>query len=199
MTMPVRADGSEYSALIFDWDGTLADSRNANYRALSEALGSHGVALGEEWYLARTGTSTAELIAELVDQTGVTLDVPASRVVEECERHYLDHVHEVGEIRWVADIARHAHGRVPIAVASGGTRSIIEATMRATGLARLFDVVVSREDAGRGKPAPDIFLLAARRLDAEPGRCLVYEDSDEGVEAAKASGMDVVDIRRQGA
>jgi len=87
-------------------------------------------------------------------------------------------------------------GKVPMAVASGGTREIVEATLLTTKLLHLFNAVVTIEDVqGRGKPAPDIFLEAARRLHVAPGECTVFEDSDEGLDAARAAGMSATDVR----
>lgn len=83
-----------------------------------------------------------------------------------------------------------------MAVASGGTREIVKATLLATNLLALFDTVVTIEDVqGRGKPAPDIFLEAARRLRVSPGECTVFEDSDEGIKAARLAGMTATDVR----
>jgi len=83
-----------------------------------------------------------------------------------------------------------------MAVASGGTREIVEATLLTTNLLRFFHAVVTIEDVqGRGKPAPDIFLEAARRLHVHAGQCTVFEDSDEGIEAARRAGMSATDVR----
>lgn len=103
-------------------------------------------------------------------------------------------MHRVREIAWVADIARSADGR-PTAVASSGRRVSVEATLRAIGLDRTFDAVVTREDVESVKPSPDLFLLAARRLAVDPAQCAVLEDSDEGSLAARRAGMAVVDVR----
>ena len=96
----------------------------------------------------------------------------------------------------VVDVARRYHGRVPMAVASAGRREIVEDTLRATGIRDLFREIVTVEDVdGRTKPAPDLFLEAARRLGVDPERCTVFEDTDEGIEAAIRAGMSVTDVR----
>jgi HAD superfamily hydrolase (TIGR01509 family) len=103
---------------------------------------------------------------------------------------------QLQEVRSIADVARRLKFDVPMAVASNGERDNVIASLRATGLLELFDVVVTAEDVKRGKPAPDLFLEAAHRLCASPRRCLVFEDSDEGLMAAKAARMKSVDVRK---
>jgi HAD superfamily hydrolase (TIGR01509 family) len=98
------------------------------------------------------------------------------------------------EIAVVAEIARRNHGERPMAVASGGPAAIVEPSLKATGLASIFDTVVRFDDVGRAKPEPDLFLEAARRLGVTPERCLVFEDSLQGIEAARRAGMHVADV-----
>jgi beta-phosphoglucomutase-like phosphatase (HAD superfamily) len=88
------------------------------------------------------------------------------------------------------------HGRLPIALASSGSRSGIELVLRRLDWNRYFHAVVTGADAAHGKPAPDLFLLAAERIAVAPARCLVFEDTDDGVAAARAAGMAVFDVRR---
>ena len=114
---------------------------------------------------------------------------------EDKERRYLEMLHTVQEIKAVADIARAHQGKVPIAVASSGMRRVVEQTLTATGLIGLFDVIVTADDVKHGKPAPDLFLLAAERLGVAPADCIVYEDGDPGLEAARRAQMRAVDVR----
>ncbi|MFD0567096.1 HAD family hydrolase [Kitasatospora saccharophila] len=117
------------------------------------------------------------------------------RLVAECGERYLDHLAAVTEIAAVTALARELSGRVPLAVASGGTRRTVEATLRHLGLDGLFARVVTRDEVERGKPAPDIFLLAARQLGVDPAACVVLEDADSGLLAARRAGMAAVDVR----
>ncbi|NUW38824.1 HAD family hydrolase [Nonomuraea rhodomycinica] len=123
------------------------------------------------------------------------LPIPVREIVARCDEHFLRQAHRVRAHPAVLEIVRTYHGRLPMAVASGGSRTVISRTMRHLPYASLFSTVVTREDVERGKPAPDIFLLAAHRLGIAPERCAVYEDSDEGVAAALAAGMTVIDVR----
>ncbi|GGZ15320.1 phosphatase [Streptomyces olivaceoviridis] len=186
----------DFDALVFDWDGTLADTLTAHYTAMSTVLAPHGLTVDADWYATATGMSTDEAVLWLSRHQNVELTLPVADLVEQCEAAYLGQLDKVREITAVADIARAGHGRMPMAVASGGRRRSIVATMKHLALDALFDVVVSREDVRRGKPEPDIFLAAAAALDVPPARCLVLEDSEAGFAAAERASMTVIDIRR---
>ncbi|MFJ8690530.1 HAD family hydrolase [Micromonospora wenchangensis] len=187
---------NDYDAILFDWDGTLVDSHAAHFQSLREVMGEQGIVVDRDWFMSETGMSTAESITLLARRQHVTLTLPLAELVRRCESIYLDNLDHVREVTAVVDIARSNHGLLPMAVASGGLRASITATMAALDLTELFDVVVTREDVAAGKPAPDIFLAAAERLNVSAGRCLVYEDSEAGIAAARAAGATVVDIRQ---
>ncbi len=182
-----------YSALIFDCDGTLADTMPGHFVAWTAALRAGGGDISEERFYANAGVTSAAIIDALNEDFGYGLDIP--KTVEAKERLYVEGLHEVAEITAVADIARAHAGKVPMAVASGGLRSVVHATLDAVGLRPLFDAVVTAEDVTHGKPAPDIFLRAAELLGVAPADCIVYEDGDPGIVAANAAGMRVVDVR----
>ncbi|WP_371792931.1 HAD family phosphatase [Streptomyces sp. NBC_01471] len=186
-------DPDRYDAVLFDWDGTLANSHPLNFRGLSRACASWGLTMDESFYTARIGTSGAELIRELADTAGT--HVPIDEVVAQCLDLILDGIAELQTYRPVVHLAETLHARLPLVIASGGARRAVHAGLHATGLRPLFTDVITGEDAPRGKPDPGLFLLASARLAVAPARCLVYEDSTEGVQAAKAAGMDVVDVR----
>jgi HAD superfamily hydrolase (TIGR01509 family) len=99
-------------------------------------------------------------------------------------------------VKAVAEFARLCSGRVPIAVASGGPRPVVESTLERVGLAGIFNAVVTQDDVVRGKPAPDIFIEAARRLGVRPERCLAFEDALPGRDAAEAAGMRCILVGR---
>jgi HAD superfamily hydrolase (TIGR01509 family) len=185
--------GDDHAALLFDWDGTLADSQTVNYEVLRDALQARGAHLDRAWFDARTGVSSAEMATLVAKLSGVELDPVA--VAADRDAAYLIRAQEVKEVPLVASVLRrHRHQR-KVALATGGGRQTVTATAQALALLDLFDVVVTREDVDHGKPAPDLFLLAADRLGVPPARCLVYEDSDEGLAAATAAGMDAIDVR----
>lgn len=160
---------------------------------LADALRNQHADLDRAWFDARTGVSTREMVQQVGALYGRELDV--DRAAVDRDRYYLERLAEVSEVADVVDVLRREHDRRPCALATGGGRATVLPTAERLGLLGLFDAVVTREDVERGKPAPDIFLLAAARLGVPPEHCLVYEDSDEGLEAAATAGMDVIDVR----
>ncbi|WP_051208608.1 HAD family hydrolase [Propionicicella superfundia] len=191
---PARlSPGRHHIALLFDWDGTVANSQQVNFESLRAALRDVHLDLEKSWFDARTGVSTREMVRMIADLARAEVDVDA--VAAARDRAYLERVGQVGEVRFVVDLLRAERTRRGTALATGGGAETVLPTVDALGLRPLFDVIVTRNDVARGKPAPDIFLRAADLLQAEPSRCLVYEDSDEGLEAAAAAGMDAIDVR----
>ncbi len=182
-----------YKAIIFDCDGTLADTMPSHAKAWVASCRSFGLDITEEPFIEMGGLPNRAIIEKLNTEFGAELDVAGTQ--EDKERRYLEMLHTVTEIKAVADIARAHHGKVPIAVASSGMRRVVEQTLTATGLIGLFDVIVTADDVVHGKPAPDLFLLAAERLGVAPADCIVYEDGDPGLEAARRAQMRAVDVR----
>lgn len=182
-----------YLALIFDCDGTLTDSMPLHYIAWREVLTRHGIPFDEDRFYALGGMPTDKIIAMLAAENNIELDPLA--VAHEKEQAFLDHLHLLEEIPAVTKIVREQRGRLKMAVASGGFRSVVARQLSQIGLTDWFDTVVAAEDTKRHKPEPDVFLEAARRLDVPPARCQVYEDSDLGIEAARRAGMSWFDVR----
>lgn len=177
----------DFDAFIFDCDGTLADTMPTHYRAWQIALGEHGRDFPEAMFYELGGVPTARIVEILNERHGHTLPVDETVAVK--ERNFLEMSSEVAAIEPVVALAREWHGRKPLAVASGGHRRIVLTTLRALGIVELFNAIVTSEDYLRGKPHPDPFLEAARRLGVVPERCLVFEDTTTGIQAATAAGM----------
>jgi beta-phosphoglucomutase-like phosphatase (HAD superfamily) len=183
-------------AFIFDLDGTLADTMPSHYVAWSRVAARHGLTFPEARFYALGGVPTAKIAAMLVAEAGLTLDPVA--VSQEKEQAYYDGLTGgagVIAIEPVLALARRHRSEGPLAIASGGVRRIVMRTLTALGIADWFAAVVAAEDTTRHKPEPDVFLEAARRLDADPARCTVYEDTDIGLEAARRAGMLSIDVR----
>jgi beta-phosphoglucomutase-like phosphatase (HAD superfamily) len=182
------------AALIFDCDGTLADTMPAHYKAWLALLGRFNIPFPEPRFYAMGGMPTASIIRVLAGEAGVPVtDVDA--LVHEKEQLFLTHLGAVTRIEPVIAVAAAHRGRLPLAVASGGYRDTITRTLNQVLLCDWFDALVTAEDTVRHKPDPDVFLEAARRLGAQPGRCVVFEDTDIGMEAARRAGMAGVDVR----
>ena len=180
----------DFAGYIFDCDGTIADTMPFHYRAWSTAMTEEGGQFPENLFYQWGGMPTPVIVAKLNAIYGLQMDV--DEVVRRKEAAYLASVHEVGPVVPVLEFARKLEGKKPMAIASGGHRELVEATLNALEIFGMFDAVVCAEDYERGKPAPDPFLEAARRLGVAPGDCLVFEDSPTGVEAAEAAGMECV-------
>jgi beta-phosphoglucomutase-like phosphatase (HAD superfamily) len=181
MTIPLE-EGS-FSALIFDCDGTLVDTAPAHLRALQTALEPLGLMMTPEWYYPRGGLTPDALLDEFEAQVGVA-GLPRKEIFDRYNVAFKADLSLIREVTIIAEIARQWCGRVPMAVASNGRRANVESTLNATKLLQLFDFIVAAEDVQFGKPAPDVFVEAARRMDVESGRCIVFEDSDEGLEGS---------------
>lgn len=182
-----------YAGLIFDCDGTLADSLPVHFQTWVLAFQTFGADLPEAWFYERSGVSAFELIQMFNSSFGYELEAIA--LDTERQRQFKALIHNVQEVEAVAEIARANYGQVPMAVASNGQRAVVESTLDALKLRSLFNTVVTLEDVARGKPAPDLFLLAAERMGVAPTDCIVYEDSDTRLEAAERAGMCAIDVR----
>lgn len=178
--------------LIFDCDGTLADTMPLHWRAWQGVLERHGLDFPEERFYALGGVPSRDILRMLADEQGLMIDSLA--VAREKEAAYLPLVAQVEPVNAVLAIVRENHGRLPMAVASGGTRRVIEIVLEHLGIRRCFEAVVTSEDVVRQKPAPDIFLEAARRLGVPPEQCRAYEDTELGLQAIRAAGMEAVHV-----
>lgn len=182
-----------YGALIFDCDGTLADTLPVHFLAWQAAFDPYGATLPEGWYYDRTGLTAIEFIQAFNQTFGFTIDEQS--VDAERQQHFANLIDQVQAVQAVAAVAQANCGKVPMAVASNGQRSVVESTVEAIRLRSLFETIVTLNDVEFGKPAPDLFLLAAERMGIPPSECVVYEDSDLGLEAAERAGMRWVDVR----
>ena len=182
------------AGLIFDCDGTLADTMPAHYRAWTAMLEPHGIPFPEPRFYAMGGMPTAQIIRLLAADAGVTVaDVEA--MVHTKEQAFLTFLDAIVAIEPVVAIAAAHRGKLPIAVASGGYRDTITRTLDRIAVRDWFDAMVTAEDTARHKPEPDVFLEAARRLGVPAAACVVFEDTDIGLEAARRAGMHGVDVR----
>jgi beta-phosphoglucomutase-like phosphatase (HAD superfamily) len=180
----------QFGGYIFDCDGTIADTMPIHFRAWSLAMRDFGGQFPEDLFYQWGGKPTAVIVEHLNEKFGLSLHV--DETVRRKESYYLEGVRDAQPILPVLQIAVGMRGIKPLAVASGGHREPVEATLKAIGVLDMFDAVVCAEDYERGKPFPDPFLEAARRLGVPAEDCLVFEDSPTGIEAAKAARMHYV-------
>jgi HAD superfamily hydrolase (TIGR01509 family) len=185
-----------FQAYIFDCDGTLVDSMPLHYIAWVEALKQHDAPFEftEEVFYSHAGIKEQDVVKILNAQYGTNID-PVS--VDELKMEiFRRRIPEVQPVRPVAEFAKSLEGRFPMAVASGSEEPTVRGCLEATGLIHLFETIITPKLVKHGKPAPDMFLLAAERMGITPSECLVLEDGNSGLEAAKAADMQAVFIPR---
>ena len=183
-------------ALIFDCDGTLADTMPLHWHAWQVISQRHGIHFTEDRFYKLGGVPSRDILKMLREEQGLSYD--HHEVSVEKEHAFLPFLPTVRGIPEVIAIAREHHGKLPMAVASGGKKRIVEEVLKHLGIRHWFAAVVTSEDVTRQKPEPDIFLEAARLLGVEPQFCRGYEDTDLGMSAIRAAGMDAVDVRELG-
>jgi beta-phosphoglucomutase family hydrolase len=177
----------DFAAFIFDCDGTLADTMPTHFKAWQSALGKAAGDFPEAMFYELGGVPTSRIVEILNERHGYSM--PVAETVARKEALFLEMSVQIAGIEPVVSLAREWHGRKPLAVASGGHRRIVHNTLKALGICNLFQTIVCSEDYLRGKPHPDPFLEAARRLGVAAESCLVFEDTQTGIQAANAAGM----------
>jgi len=190
--MKLQLPAGTFRAYLFDCDGTIVDSMPLHYVAWKTSLAEYNCVYEEKLFYAWGGRPIREIIALLNDMQG--LNMPVEAVAERKEAIYLSLLPQLKAIPEVMEHIDAQHGRIPFAVVSGSRRNSVEGSLAVLGLLEKFDTLVCAEDYARGKPAPDGFLLAAERLGVAPSECLVFEDTDLGIEAATAAGMTSVKV-----
>jgi len=179
--------------LIFDCDGTLVDSMPLHMDAWRETFKAFDTIYHEDFLFSCKGMKETDIINLYNQKFGTGLD--AVEMVTYKHQYFKNHIHQVKPIHVVSEIARHSHGKLPLAVVSGSLRNIVYEELQLTGLISLFEVILTGDDPFKPKPDPEIFLEAARRIKVQPEFCQVFEDGDSGIEAAKKAGMVTTDVR----
>ena len=190
--MKLKLPAGNFAAYLFDCDGTIADSMPLHYVAWKQALGKWNCEFDEQTFYAWGGMPTAEIVATLNKMQGLTMAVEA--VCLEKENLYYEMLPQLKAIAEVVEHIEAQHRRIPFAVVSGGTLEAVTASLTAVNLIDKFDVFVCAGDYKKGKPDPEPFLLAAEKLGVNPKDCLVFEDTEMGIQAATAAGMSSVRI-----
>ena len=184
----------EIKGIIFDCDGTLADTMPLHWKAWQTVTAKHGLHFPEDRFYALGGVPSRDIFKMLCQEQGKDLDCLA--LSHEKEDAYLPFLPEVKSIEVVVAVAQANHGKLPMAVASGGIKPIIVEVLEHLKIRHYFDAIVTSEDVKHQKPAPDIFLEAARRIGVPPQNCRAYEDTDLGMQAIRSAGMEAIDVRQ---
>lgn len=186
---------SKITGLIFDCDGTLADTMPLHFHAWRATLDKYKIELDEDRFYSLGGQPTVKIIAMLAQEQGIELSPPD--VAVEKESAFLERLSAVKPIDPIVSIVRAHEGKLPMAVASGSHRAVVKQVLEVIGLDDLFDDhrIVGAEDTELHKPHPDVFLEAARRINIPADQCRVYEDAELGIEAARRANMECFDVR----
>jgi HAD superfamily hydrolase (TIGR01509 family) len=186
----------DFDGYIFDCDGTLVDSMPVHYIAWIESLRRNGAdfTFSEDQFYQYAGIKEQEIVKLLNREHGTDID-PEAVASGKCEL-LLQHLDSLRPVGVVVEVARALLGKKPMAVASGSPRDMVELFLQRIGILDWFPVIVTPADVERGKPAPDMFLLAAEKMGVLASRCLVFEDGRSGIEAADAAGMAWVFVPR---
>ena len=190
--MELKLPEGDFKAYLFDCDGTIVDSMPLHFVAWSRALGEHGCPFPEERFYAWGGMPVRAIIEALNEEHGLTM--PVEQTAHTKELYYTEMIEQLQAVPEVLEHIEQQHGRIPFAVVSGSTRDSVEISLRTLGLLDRFDTFICAGDYAKGKPDPEPFLTAALRLGVKPEECLVFEDAEVGVAAARAAGMAVVKV-----
>ena len=182
-----------YDGLIFDMDGTILDTEPTHRKAWHEVLGHYGLRYDIQAMIALNGSPTWRIAQSVIELNQADLDpyALAREKTEAVKAMLLDTVRPLPLI----DVVKEWYGRRPLSVGTGSESAIAEAPLSHLGLRHYFAAVVAADHVKNHKPAPDTFLLCAEKMGVAPERCVVFEDADFGLQAARAAGMEAVDVR----
>jgi HAD superfamily hydrolase (TIGR01509 family) len=190
--MKLKLPAGLFSAYLFDCDGTIADSMPLHYVAWKKALGEWNCEFDEELFYAWGGRPTGEIISTLNQRHGLTM--PVENVARRKEEFYFEMLPELKAVPEVLEHIEAQHGRIPFAVVSGSDRESVTASLQMLKLLDRFNTLVCAGEYTKSKPDPEAFLLAASKLGVAPTDCLVFEDTEMGIQAATAAGMASVKV-----
>lgn len=183
------------AGLIFDLDGTLADTMPYHFRAWKTACAKYGAHIDNKFLRKHTGSPGWFIAKEIISDCKLDGNVSIDQIVGEKMQEFNKYQHLVKPIEPVTDIVKNYHGILPMAVGTGGHREAVERTLEITDLRKYFEIIVTANDVNNFKPHPETFLKCAEMMDIEPRFIEVFEDGDLGIEAALKAGMKVTDVR----
>lgn len=195
MTQRVTIPDKTYAGYIFDLDGTLVDSMPVHHRAWLHALRNNGApahAFLWDEFVAHGGMAAPDIVADLNRTYGLNMDCESVAAEKRARYDYLLETETLPIIPETVELVKRLkEQQIPYAIGTGSVRHGALNTMISAGIDNLFDIIVTPDDVppGRGKPCPDIFLLAAKQMGVQPTECVVFEDAQPGLDAAAAAGM----------
>ncbi len=181
-------------ALIFDLDGTLVDSMPLHFEALKEVCATQGFDFSEDEFYELAGVPSDRIFEIINERHGTSFDPQKTSALKEAT--YRKKIIVLKPIEPVLNIAKEYHGKLPMSIGTGSPGEHSWEAVKALGLDRYFDILVSKNEVSNGKPHPETFLKCAEAMEVEPKYCQVFEDGDPGLQAAKSAGMMATDIRK---
>ena len=182
-------------AVIFDWDGTLADTKKAVVQSFQKVLGEAGCRVSDEFIERRIGIGTKKTIIEAFRECHMRLDVlTLEKLAKEKIRIQARLTYIVRLFDGVAELLEALHGRIQIALATMSSRKVVDKLLPEKRIEGYFDFVITADEIVNPKPNPEVFLVSAAKLGVKPEDCVVVEDSVFGVRAAKAAGMKCIAV-----
>jgi beta-phosphoglucomutase-like phosphatase (HAD superfamily) len=182
----------DYRAILFDCDGTLVDSSDAHFQSFQYAARAQGFDLDRNWYALRTGLDRLSLLTAFSEEMSGAMDIALA--AQQSIDAFISKTTTVSPIEETNRLLRALDRTYPMAVGTNAEIEVATASLKAVGLLDYFGAIASVSDGLPAKPAPDIFVHAAKRLGVPAAMTLVFEDSKEGVSAAIAAGSDVLQI-----
>ena len=193
MATPDPLAGRNVGAVLFDCDGTLVDTMPVHREVWAQILARYDFVITDEWWEEWANVPLLPMVREVIPGASPQF---AEELNLEATDMFMELLHRIEPIEPVIELARRCHGRVPMAVVTGGYRAVVIPCLDAAGITHLFDHIVTADEVIHSKPAPDLYLLAMQRLGVEPADCLVFEDSEVGMQSAQGAGAgEIVDIR----
>ena len=194
--MPIYDISPGVKGLIFDLDGTLADTMPWHYQAWQKACARFGIIMETEFLQAHTGAPGWMIAEEVIAVNGKTGIVSPEEIMQVKLEEFYEIQHNVTPIEPVTALVQKYYGRLPMSVGTGGHRAAVEKTLEIVGIRQYFDIIVTANDVTRHKPHPETFLRCAELMGVAPEECEVFEDGDLGLRAARSAGMIATDVSK---
>ena len=185
----------DVKGLIFDLDGTLADTMPYHFKSWKKACRKFGADMDKAFLKRHTGTPGWIIADEIIKMNKLNGNVTVDQILEVKLSEFYKQQLLVKPVIPVVEIVKKYHGILPMAVGTGGHRDAVERTLAITDLLKYFDIIVTANDVLNYKPHPETFLRCARQMNVEPRFIEVFEDGDLGIEAAIEAGMIATDVR----
>lgn len=179
--------------LIFDLDGTISDTMPIHYIAWRNAAAKYGIDFTVELFAQLAGIPPYPTVEKLNELFGTHIN--PQQMGDEKEAEYEKNMHLAVPIKPVVEIIKKYHGKLPMAVGTGGQKRLAKKSLELIGLDQYLDIIVASEDVQNFKPHPETFLRCAEMMGVEPKHCQVFEDGILGIQAAQSAGMMVVDVK----